>query len=127
MNVIISGHHIDLTDALQDYVREKLGRIERHLDQAREVRVILSVEKVNRKAEAYMHVGGQDLYADALHEDMYAAIDTLMDKLDRQAVKLKEARAHGRARRGHQGLTCGLSLGHAGWGGRCLFRQRAQW
>jgi putative sigma-54 modulation protein len=90
MQLSISGHHIDVTDALRDYVTEKLDRLVRHSDQITNVHVVLSVEKLVQKAEATVHISGGELFADASTEDMYAAIDMLADKLDRQVLKHKE-------------------------------------
>ena len=90
MQLNLTGHHVDITDALRGYVTEKLERIERHFDHVTNVHVILSVEKLRNKAEATVHVNGADLYADCTDEDMYAAIDALADKLDRQIKKHKE-------------------------------------
>ncbi|MCB1802759.1 MAG: ribosome-associated translation inhibitor RaiA [Gammaproteobacteria bacterium] len=90
MQVNLTGHHVDLTDALRSYVEEKIARLERHFDHVTNVHVILSVEKLVQKAEATVHVAGADVFADATHEDMYAAIDALVDKLDRQVLKHKE-------------------------------------
>lgn len=90
MQLNLTGHHVDITDAMRNYVNEKTERLERHFDQMTNVHVILSVEKLRNKAEATIHVNGADLFADAEHEDMYAAIDALADKLDRQIKKHKE-------------------------------------
>ncbi|MBF0219539.1 MAG: ribosome-associated translation inhibitor RaiA [Gammaproteobacteria bacterium] len=90
MQLNLTGHHIDITPALRQYVDEKLERLERHFDQVSNVHVILSVEKQRQKAEATMHITGNKLFANAEHEDMYAAIDALTDKLDRQINKHKE-------------------------------------
>lgn len=90
MQLNLTGHHVEITPALRDYVHEKLERIERHYDNATQGHVILSVEKLRHKAEATIHVAGQDIHADSVEEDMYAAIDTLIDKLDRQIMKHKE-------------------------------------
>jgi len=90
MQVSITGHHVELTDALRDYVNEKLARLERHFDKVMDVHVILTVEKLNQKAEATLHMSGNDVHAEAVTEDMYASIDGLVDKLDRQIVKHKE-------------------------------------
>lgn len=90
MQINITGHHIDLTDALRSYVTEKLEKIERHFDHVTNVHVILTVEKQSQKAEANVHVSGADLFAQHESEDMYASIDGLVDKLDRQIVKHKE-------------------------------------
>ncbi len=90
MQLSLTGHHVDITDALRNYVEEKMQRLERHFDHVTNVHVILSVEKLNQKAEATVHLSGADIFADATHEDMYAAIDALVDKLDRQVLKHKE-------------------------------------
>ena len=90
MQINITGHHVDLTDALRDYVQDKLTKIERHFDHVTNVHVILTVEKQGQKAEATVHVSGQDLFAQNETQDMYASIDGLVDKLDRQIIKHKE-------------------------------------
>lgn len=90
MHINLTGHHVDITDALRDYVTSKFERLERHFDNVVDAHVILTVEKLQKKAEASMLVSGAKLFADAVHEDMYAAIDGLVDKLDRQVVKHKE-------------------------------------
>ena len=90
MQINLTGHHIEITPALRDYVHGKLERIERHFENVTSVHVILSVEKLRHKAEATIHVAGNDIYADAIEEDMYASIDGLVDKIDRQIKKHKE-------------------------------------
>lgn len=90
MQVNLTGHHVDITDPLRAYVDEKIARLERHFEHVTNVHVILSVEKLAQKAEATVHVAGADVFADAVHEDMYAAIDALVDKLDRQVIRHKE-------------------------------------
>ena len=90
MQVNLTGHHVDVTDALRAYVDEKIARLERHFDHVTNVHVILSVEKLSQKAEATVHIAGADVFADSTHEDMYAAIDSLVDKLDRQVLRHKE-------------------------------------
>ena len=90
MQITISGHHVDVTPALRDYVLQKFERLERHFDQITNTEVTLIVEKLVQKAEARVHVSGADLFANAESEDMYAAIDSLADKLDRQLIKHKE-------------------------------------
>ncbi|MGQ0529767.1 MAG: ribosome hibernation-promoting factor, HPF/YfiA family [Panacagrimonas sp.] len=95
MNLNISGHHLDLTPPLREYVTNKIKRIERHFDHLINADVILSVEKLRHKAEATVHASGADLHAEAVVEaDMYAAIDALMDKLDQQTRKHKEKLRH---------------------------------
>jgi putative sigma-54 modulation protein len=90
MQINISGHHIDVTPALRDYVLNKFDRLQRHFDNITTSEVTLTVEKIRQKAEASLHVSGADLFAQSEHNDMYAAIDTLTDKLDRQLLKHKE-------------------------------------
>ena len=90
MQINLSGHHVEITDSLRDYVDTKFTKLERHFDHINNVYVILNVEKLNQKAEATIHVSGADLFASTEHQDMYAAIDSLIDKLDRQVIKHKE-------------------------------------
>lgn len=90
MQVNITGLHLEITEALRDYVEEKFDRLERHFDRIIAVQVILQVEKLKQKAEATLHVAGREVVAIAEHADMYAAIDLLADKLDRQLIKHKE-------------------------------------
>jgi putative sigma-54 modulation protein len=90
MQVSVSGHHIEVTDALKTYVETKLDRLERHFDQITNIHVILSVEKLRQKAESTIRVSGGEIYADAEEDDLYAAIDSMTDKLDRQLIKKKE-------------------------------------
>ena len=90
MQISITGHHIDITQALRAYVESKFTRLERHFDNMTNVHVILSIQKERQKAEASIHVSRGNLFADVEHEDMYAAIDGLVDKLDRQLKKHKE-------------------------------------
>lgn len=92
MQLDITGHHVEVTPALRNYVTEKLARLDRHFEKITNVHVILSVEKLRHKAEATVAANGASLFANAEEEDMYAAIDALVDKLDRQGVKLKEKR-----------------------------------
>ncbi len=89
MQINLTGHHLEITDALRDYVHQRLERIERHCEQVTRVQVILSVEKLRHKAEATLYLAGSDIFADAVDENMYAAIDILSDKLDRQIKKHK--------------------------------------
>jgi putative sigma-54 modulation protein len=97
MNLNITGHHIDVTPALHDYVTGKLDRVIRHFDHVTSVHVILSVEKLNQKAEVTLHVKGKDIFADCADTDLYAAIDAVADKLDRQVVKHKEKQGNHQA------------------------------
>ncbi len=90
MQLNISGHHLEITTALHDYVTSKVSRLERHNDRIISISVILSVDKLIQKAEATVHASGGELFADSSHEDLYAAIDILTDKLDRQLIKRKE-------------------------------------
>ncbi len=90
MQVNISGHHVEVTKALHDYVSKKLERLASHFDHITNVQITLSVQKLVQKAEAILHTRGAEINATAEHDDMYAAIDLLSDKLDRQLVKHKE-------------------------------------
>jgi len=90
MNLTITGHHVEVTQSMRNYVVEKLQRLQRHSENLFDVHVILSVEKVRQKAEATIQISGNTLYADTTQPDMYAAIDLLMDKLDRQVIRQKE-------------------------------------
>ena len=90
MQLSLTGHHVEVTPALKDYVYNKLGKIERYFDQVTDVHCILTVEKLEHKAEATVNLSGGIVYADAIEQDMYAAIDGLIDKLDRQVKKHKE-------------------------------------
>jgi putative sigma-54 modulation protein len=94
MNLTISGHHLEVTPALRNYVTTKLDRITRHFDQVVDIKVLLTVEKQKEKerrqrAECKIHVKGNDMFAESAHEDLYAALDELVDKLDRQVGKHK--------------------------------------
>jgi len=90
MQINLTGHHVDITPALRTFVENKFSRLERHIDNMTRIHVILSIEKERQKAEASILVNKGKIYADAQHEDMYAAIDVLTDKLDRQIKKHKE-------------------------------------
>lgn len=95
MHLTIKGHHIEVTSALKDYVDQKFGRAWRHFDHVNEVHVVLGVEKLEQKAEVTVHVPGKDIHCEASHTDMYAAIDLLADKLDRQVLRYKEIHQRG--------------------------------
>lgn len=90
MNLHLTGHHLEITPPLRDYVKSKLERVTNHFDQVIDVKVTLSVEKLKQKVEATMHVPGNDIHAECADENMYSAIDLLADKLDRQVLKHKE-------------------------------------
>lgn len=98
MNLIIHGHHLEVTPALRDYVQDKLVRVRRHFDHVIEANVLLSVDKLNQKAEISLKVSGNHIHVESIESDMYAAIDSLMDKLDRQVLRhkdrLKDRHAH---------------------------------
>ncbi|KAB2313049.1 ribosome-associated translation inhibitor RaiA [Betaproteobacteria bacterium SCN2] len=93
MNLNISGHHLEVTPAIRDYVAEKLERVKRHFDQVIDAKVIMQVEKLVHKVEVTLHVSGRDFHAHAEDGNMYAAIDIMADKLDRQILKHKEKNA----------------------------------
>ena len=90
MQINLTGHHVEITDSLRNYVDNKFEKLERHFDHINNVHVILNVEKLSQKAEATVHLNGGQIFADSEHTDMYAAIDSLIDKLDRQVIKHKE-------------------------------------
>jgi putative sigma-54 modulation protein len=95
MNLTISGHHLEITPALHNYVTSKLDRISRHFDQVVDIKVILSVDNMKekdlrQKAECNIHVKGKDIFAETAHADLYAAVDELADKLDRQVLRHKD-------------------------------------
>ena len=90
MNLKLTGNHVEITDAMRDYVTSKISKVTRHFDHVIDVSVILSVEKLKQKAEANVHVRGKDIFVETDSEDMYASIDSLVDKLDRQILKHKE-------------------------------------
>ena len=86
----LTGHHVDITAPLRDYVNQKFDRLERHFDNMTNAHVVLTIEKLQHIAEAKINLSGGEIFATAQHEDMYAAIDALVDKLDRQVIKHKE-------------------------------------
>ena len=90
MQLNLTGRHVEITDSLRDYVNTKFAKLERHFDHINNVHVILDVEKLSQKAEATLHVNGGELFASTEHQDMYAAIDSLIDKRDRQVINHKE-------------------------------------
>lgn len=93
MNLTMSGHHLEITPAIREYMTSKLTRVTRHFDHVLDVNVIMSVDKLVQKVEATLHVRGNDIFAESSDSDLYAAIDALIDKLDRQVLKHKEKRA----------------------------------
>lgn len=90
MNLKLTGNHVEITSAMREYVTTKISKITRHFDHVIDVSVILSVEKHRQKAEANVHVKGKDIFVEADGDNMYASIDSLIDKLDRQVLKYKE-------------------------------------
>ena len=90
MNLNITGHHVEVTPAIREYISSKLDRVIRHFDNVTSVGVILSVEKLRQKAEVTVHVRGKDIHVESEDADLYAAIDALTDKLDRQVLKYKD-------------------------------------
>ena len=102
MQLDVTGHHVEITPALRNYVVSKLEKVSRHFDLVTDAHCILTVEKLRHKAEATVSVNGGRIYADATEEDMYAAIDGLADKLDRQVRKYKEKLVDHHARDSHK-------------------------
>lgn len=99
MNLQLTGHHVEITPAIRDYVTSKLERINRHFDHVIDVNVVLSVDKLRHMVDATVRVRGKDIHAEAIEPDMYAAIDALADKLNRQILKYKEKLADHRCDR----------------------------
>ncbi len=95
MHLTVKGHHLEITPAIHDYVDQKFGRTWRHFDHVNEVHVTLGVEKLQQRAEVTVHLPGKDIHCEASHADLYAAIDALADKLDRQVVRYKEMQRPG--------------------------------
>jgi len=93
MNLNLTGQHLEITPAIRDYVIAKLDRVTRHFDHVIDVNVVMSVDKLRHKVEVNLHTRGKDIHVEAVEPDMYAAIDALADKLDRQVLKHKERRA----------------------------------
>jgi len=95
MQVSVTGRHVEVTEAMKQHVEDKISKIKRHFDHVTDIHVILTVEKLEQKAEATVQISGAKLFADDVQEDMYAAIDNMVDKLDRQIIKHKEkTRSH---------------------------------
>jgi putative sigma-54 modulation protein len=92
MNLNVSGHHLEVTPAIRSYVSAKLERVKRHFDHVIDAHVILSVDKLRQKAEVTLHVRGKDIHCACEEQDLYAAIDLMADKLDRQVIKYKDRR-----------------------------------
>ena len=93
MQLKLTGHHVEVTDSMRAYVQKRLERVKRHFDNVIDVTFVMSVDKLQHKAEATVHVSGGNIHADAIETDMYAAIDALVDKLDRSVLKHKEKKA----------------------------------
>ena len=100
MNLNVSGHHVEITPALRGYLQGKLERVTRHFDHVIDAHVILSVAKLRQKAEVTLHVRGKDIHCASEDADLYAAIDLLVDKLDRQVLKYKGKRESARQGQG---------------------------
>jgi putative sigma-54 modulation protein len=96
MNLHLTGHHLEVTPAIRDYITGKLDRVTRHFDHVIDVNMILSVEKLKQKVEATVHLSGKKIFVESHDGDMYAAIDSLIDKLDRQIIKHTEKNAERR-------------------------------
>lgn len=94
MQINLTGHHVEITNSLREYVNTKFSKLERHFDQINNVYVVLTVEKSNQIAESTVHLKGAEVHATADNQDMYASIDSLIDKLDRQILKHKGKTAH---------------------------------
>ncbi|MDR2215172.1 MAG: ribosome-associated translation inhibitor RaiA [Nevskiaceae bacterium] len=104
MQLMLTGHHIEITPPLRAYVEKKMERLTRHFDHVIDLHCVLTVEKLQHKAEATLHVRGSNIHADAVDGDMYAAIDSLTDKLDRSVVKYKERQRDHHAEEGRRAV-----------------------
>jgi len=102
MQLSVTGQQIDVTESLRNYVSSKIDKIERHFDLVSDIHCILKVEKLRHTAEATVSVNGGKIFADSTEDDMYAAIDGLVDKLDRQVRKYKEKMVDHHARDTHK-------------------------
>jgi putative sigma-54 modulation protein len=89
MNLSITGHHLDVTPAIREYIQTKIARVTRHFDHVIDTQVMLSVEPLKHRAEITMHVRGKDIHCEAIEDNLYAAIDVLIDKVDRKVVQHK--------------------------------------
>ena len=98
MNLNVSGHHLEVTPAIRGYVQGKLERVKRHFDHVIDAHVILSVDKLRQKAEVTLRLRGKDIHCACAEQDLYAAIDLVVDKLDRQVLKYKAKLGGSRAR-----------------------------
>ena len=97
MNIHLTGRHLEITPAIREYATSKIGKIKRHFDNVIDVNITLAVDKLRQKAEATIHLSGKDVFVECEDDNLYAAIDALVDKLDRQVMKHKEkisARRH---------------------------------
>ena len=92
MNLNLTGHRLLITPAIREYVTSKLERVTRHFDHVIDVNVVLSVDKLRQQITANLHIRGKEIHAECVEADMYAAIDALADKLDRQVLRHKEKR-----------------------------------
>jgi putative sigma-54 modulation protein len=91
MNLTVSGHHVTVTESIRNHLESKLSKVTRHFDHVIDVNVILSVEKLVQKAEVTVHIRGKDIFVESSDTDLYVAIDSLVDKLDRRVLKHKDS------------------------------------
>ncbi len=96
MNLNLTGRHLEITPAIREHVQTKLDKVKRHFDNVIDINVILSVDKLVQKAEATVHLSGKDIHAETEDANLYAAVDALVDSLDRQVLKHKEKRNNSR-------------------------------
>jgi putative sigma-54 modulation protein len=97
MNLQITGHHVTVTPAIKEYVESKMQRITRHFDHVIDSQVVLSIEPLKHRAEVTLHIPGKDIHCESTQENLYAAIDMLLDKVDRKVIQHKDrtqSRAH---------------------------------
>jgi len=94
MNISIIGHHLEVTPSIREYIHTKMSRVARHFDQLIDTQVMLSVEPLKHHAEITLHVRGKDIHCEAIEENLYAAIDLLIDKVDRKVLQHKDRTHH---------------------------------
>ncbi len=96
MNLSITGHHLEVTPAIREYIHTKMARVLRHFDHVIDTQVMLSVEPLKHRAEITLHVRGKDIHCEAVEENLYASIDLLIDKIDRKVIQHKDrTQSHG--------------------------------
>ncbi|MBT3462776.1 MAG: ribosome-associated translation inhibitor RaiA [Gammaproteobacteria bacterium] len=89
MQISVSGHHVQITEAIEHHIRKKLSRLEKHYQPIINSQVILSVDKNVQKAETRIHISGAEVFAEAESNNLYTSIDKMVKKLDRKMIEMK--------------------------------------